>query len=68
LVVRSLIRANPPYDPIASFAPITLVATTPAMITVHPSVPAKSMMVLIDLLKANPGKYSYGRLRDNPSP
>ena len=60
LVVRSLIRANPPYDPVASFAPITLVATTPAMITVHPSVSAKSMMALIDLLKANPGKYSYG--------
>jgi tripartite-type tricarboxylate transporter receptor subunit TctC len=33
--------------------------TAPEMITVHPSVPAKTVKGLIDLLKANPGKYSY---------
>jgi tripartite-type tricarboxylate transporter receptor subunit TctC len=59
-VVRPLVKSNAPYDPIASFAPVTLVATSPAMIAIHSSVPAKTMKELIDLLKANPGKYTLG--------
>jgi tripartite-type tricarboxylate transporter receptor subunit TctC len=58
-VVRPLVKSNVPYDPIKSFAPVTLVATSPAMISVHSSVPVKNMKELIALLKANPGKYSY---------
>ncbi len=60
IVVRPLIKANVPYDPVKSFAPITLVASSPAAIVVHPSVAAKNMQELIALLKANPGKYSVG--------
>ncbi len=48
------------YDPITSFAPITLYATQPNMLLVHPSVPASSVAEFIALLKANPEKYSYG--------
>ncbi|HEY6132710.1 MAG TPA: tripartite tricarboxylate transporter substrate binding protein [Rubrivivax sp.] len=48
------------YDPVTSFAPITLYATQPNMLIVHPSVPANSVRELVALLKANPEKYSYG--------
>ena len=49
-----------PYDPVASFAPITLYATQPNMLLLHPSVPAANVREFLALLKANPDKYSYG--------
>jgi tripartite-type tricarboxylate transporter receptor subunit TctC len=49
-----------PYDPLKDFAPITMLATLPNMLIVHPSVPAKDVRELISLLKANPNKYSFG--------
>jgi tripartite-type tricarboxylate transporter receptor subunit TctC len=49
-----------PYDPVTSFAPITLYATQPNVLLVHPSVPAKNVAEFIQLLKANPNKYSFG--------
>ena len=58
-VVRPLVKSNVPYDPVKSFVPVTLVATSPAMISVNPSLPAKNIKELIALLKANPGKYSF---------
>jgi tripartite-type tricarboxylate transporter receptor subunit TctC len=48
------------YDPLTSFAPITLYATQPNVLLVHPSVPAKNVHELIALLKASPNKYSFG--------
>jgi tripartite-type tricarboxylate transporter receptor subunit TctC len=48
-----------PYDPIKDFAPVTLVAASPHVMVVHPSLPARSARELIALVKANPGKYSY---------
>jgi tripartite-type tricarboxylate transporter receptor subunit TctC len=59
-VIRPLINRKVPYDPIASFAPISLVVSSPSMIAVHSAVPAKTMRELIDLLRANPGKYTLG--------
>ncbi|MBI3516110.1 MAG: tripartite tricarboxylate transporter substrate binding protein [Proteobacteria bacterium] len=49
-----------PFDPVKDFAPIGLVAVTPLILTSHPSVPATDLKSLIALLKANPGKYTYG--------
>ena len=49
-----------PYDPVASFAPITLYAAQPNVLLVHPSVPAKNLAEFIALLKANPDTYSFG--------
>ena len=46
------------YDPIKDFIPISLVATTPNSLVVHPSVPAKTVKELVDLIKAAPGKYT----------
>jgi tripartite-type tricarboxylate transporter receptor subunit TctC len=57
-MVNPSLYATPPYDPYKDFAPVTRAAATPNIIVVHPSIPAKTIKELIDLLKANPGKYS----------
>ncbi len=48
------------WDPVADFAPITIVASYPLLIAVHPSVPAQNLRELVQYAKANPGKLSYG--------
>jgi tripartite-type tricarboxylate transporter receptor subunit TctC len=48
-----------PYDPIKDFAPVTLAVTSPAVLSVKPSFPAKTIEDLIGLIKASPGKYSF---------
>ena len=52
--------AKMPYDPLKDFAPIAHVGITPTTLNVHPSVPAKDVKSLVELVKANPGKYTYG--------
>ncbi len=49
-----------PYDFEKDFIPITVLATVPNILIVHPSVPANSVRELIDYAKANPGKLNYG--------
>ena len=56
------------YDPIKDFAPISLVAASPNVITVHPSVAAKNLKELIDLIKANPDKMSYAQPSTGSTP
>jgi tripartite-type tricarboxylate transporter receptor subunit TctC len=58
-VIQSSIRTKIPYHPLNSFTPVTLIATAPEMILVHPPLPAQNMRELLALLKASPGKYSY---------
>ena len=48
-----------PYDPIRDFSPISLVALSDYVLTVHPSLPAKNLRELLALAKANPGKLTY---------
>ena len=47
------------YDLIRDFAPITLLATTPGVLVVHPTLPVKSVRELIALAKARPGALAY---------
>ncbi len=49
-----------PYDPVADFAPVTLVGSTPHVLAVHPSLPVKSVRELIALAKARPGDLNFG--------
>ena len=49
-----------PYDPIKDFTPITMLATLPNMLVVHPSIPAGNVQELIAFLKANPNRHSFG--------
>src|SRR4051812_13550479 len=58
-VVNPSLYAKVPYDPIKDFAPVTLVAASPNVVVVNPSVPAKTLPELIKLIKDNPGKYSF---------
>jgi tripartite-type tricarboxylate transporter receptor subunit TctC len=48
------------YDPIRSFAPISLLVTAPFVVVVHPSVPANSLNELIAFAKSNPGRLNFG--------
>ena len=49
-----------PFDPVKSFAPISLVAVAPLIMTVNNNFPAKDMRELVAYAKANPGKISFG--------
>ena len=51
---------NLPFDNIKDFTPIAIIATFPQAIVVHPSFPAHSLKELIDYVKKNPGKVSFG--------
>jgi tripartite-type tricarboxylate transporter receptor subunit TctC len=48
-----------PYDTLKSFAAVTLVASAPNVLEVHPSVPARTTAELIALAKAQPGKLNF---------
>src|SRR5436190_10877830 len=58
-VVNPSLYAKVPYDPIKDFAAVTLVAASPNVVVVNPSVPAKSLPELVQLIRNNPGKYSF---------
>jgi tripartite-type tricarboxylate transporter receptor subunit TctC len=49
-----------PYDPLKDFSPITMLATLPNMLVVHPSIGVNSVQELIAYLKANPNKLTFG--------
>jgi tripartite-type tricarboxylate transporter receptor subunit TctC len=60
-IVNPSMYAKVPYDPIRDFAPITLIASSPNVLSVNPEVPARSVKDLIALVKASPGKYSFAQ-------
>jgi len=57
-IVPNLNEATP-YDPVRDFAPVSLAASAPYVLLVHPAVPAKSVKELVALAKARPGKLNY---------
>ena len=58
-VIAPAAYANLKYDPIKDFAPITLVASTPYLLVIHPSVKANTLKEFVALVKATPGKWNY---------
>ena len=66
LATASTLTINPslypklPYEPIRDFAPVTLIGSTPLILVVHPSLPAKSVKELAALAKSRPGQINYG--------
>lgn len=49
-----------PYDPIKDLQPVTMIADTPFMLVVHPSLPVRSVAQLVDLARSKPGQLNYG--------
>ena len=58
--INATLYSRLPYDPVKDFSPITMLATLPNMLVVHPSLGVNNVAELIALLKANPNKYSFG--------
>lgn len=58
-VVNPSLYAKVPYDPVKDFAAVTLVAVSPNVVVVNPQVPAKTLPELVQLIRDNPGKYSF---------
>src|SRR5437764_12348908 len=67
-VTSQFLMPRAPYDPLRDFVSISLVASSPSLITVHPSVPARSIQEVIALAKAKPGElfYSAAGVGTNP--
>ena len=59
LWLTKFMRSNVQWDAVNDYAPITMVATLPNIIAVHPSLPVKSVKGLITLAKARPGELNY---------
>jgi tripartite-type tricarboxylate transporter receptor subunit TctC len=57
--VNPSLYAKAPYDPDKDFAPVTKAAGSPNGLFVHPDIPARSVKELVELLRANPGKYTF---------
>jgi tripartite-type tricarboxylate transporter receptor subunit TctC len=53
------LKAKLPFDPVKSFAPVALVATSGLAVVIHPGLPARTMREFIDLAKREPGKMHY---------
>src|SRR5258708_23304410 len=60
LVTSGYLYPKLPYDPQKDFVPVTLVATAPLILVVHPSIAASSVQELVVLAKANPGRLNFG--------
>src|SRR6267142_1588104 len=54
----SLFR-NLPFDPVADFAPVSLIASTPNILVVHPATPARTVKEVIALARARPGTLNF---------
>jgi tripartite-type tricarboxylate transporter receptor subunit TctC len=64
LAMAPVVRANPPYDSLAAFTPVSLVASAPFILVVNASVPAKSLAELVALAKAKPGGLNFASIGD----
>lgn len=58
-VINPSLFGKVPYDPFRDFAPVTLIVSFASAFSVNPSVPARSVKELVDLVRASPGKYSF---------
>ena len=67
-VVNPSLYARIPYDPYTDFIPITVAGDSPNVLVVNPSLPVKNVKELVDLIKANPGKYSFASAGTGTTP
>jgi tripartite-type tricarboxylate transporter receptor subunit TctC len=55
-----LLKKNPPYDPVKSFTPVSLVGRYIYVLVTSPTLPAKDVNELLAYARTNPGKLGYG--------
>jgi len=60
LVIGPSLYEKMPFDPLKDLAPISQIFVAANILTVHPSVPVKSVVELVELAKTQPGKLTYG--------
>ena len=58
-MANSVLRSKPPYEPLKDFAAVSGIGTQPFVLSVHPSLPAKSVKELLALARARPGELVY---------
>lgn len=58
-VANTFLYSRVPYDVLSDFVPISLLTSSPSLLTVHPSVPARSVRELLALAKSRPGALNY---------
>jgi len=66
--INSALYKSLPYDAVKDFAPVTNVASTPNVIAVNPSLPAKNLNELLKLAREKPGKLNFGSTSQGGSP
>ena len=60
LAMNPSLYPKTPFDPVRDFAAVSLLATGPVVIAVHPSIPARTVTELVELAKKRPGQLNYG--------
>jgi len=66
--INAAMGAKLPFDPLRDLAPITVVATQPHILVVHPAVPVKTVRDLITLARAKPGEVTYASAGSGTGP
>ncbi|HEV7390306.1 MAG TPA: tripartite tricarboxylate transporter substrate-binding protein, partial [Burkholderiales bacterium] len=59
LTIIPNVQKKVPYDPFKDFEPVSLIASAPLLVVVHPSLPVTTVKQLIALAKAKPGQLNY---------
>jgi tripartite-type tricarboxylate transporter receptor subunit TctC len=60
LAMNPALYPKTPFDPVQDFAAVSLLATGPVVIVVHPSIPARNVKELVELAKKRPGQLNFG--------
>jgi tripartite-type tricarboxylate transporter receptor subunit TctC len=58
-VITPFLNAKIPYDVVKDFTPITLIATSPLLVSTAPNVPANNLKEFFDLVRKSPDKYTF---------
>ena len=62
LVLNAIARKKLPFDPVADFAPVTMLFTVPMYLFVNPSIPAQSIQEFVALARSKPGKLTFASI------
>jgi tripartite-type tricarboxylate transporter receptor subunit TctC len=60
IAVSPALYINPGYDPVTDLAPVARLTSSPNILIVHPSVPAKTLRQFVELARRQPGKLNFG--------